>query len=295
MKWFLPTLLLVAALSGCVAQEGSEPQSRPADAPLPATLQMCGVVVDDRIHPAVGATVTLDDNRSTTTDGTGAFCIDVEDRRYIVHVHAEWGNTTTTWSPDEGELTITIQRERAPEPTLQQYQFEGFLQCAAEGLIISGSCDTILRFANDGVETQGGGRPLPEPLEASNEFDFIIDPAWVALDIDVAFDAHPGLDGLRLVLRGAEAGDDLTTYDQYGRWHAPESFSIRVEPNGTYPYGDAPIPVGQDLFEAEVLPHSHAYHAVCDPDETNCFLGAGAAIDVAFQLVITAHLNGIVE
>ena len=146
----------------------------------------------------------------------------------------------------------------------------------SDALIISPSCDS-------GVVAAGG----PAVFRENQSFLFGADLGWKTLVLDVVFDGetHPGLEGLRIAVRGSLDPDGGGAYLQYGRWSSPTSFTVHLVPGGNYTDGTEPVPQNATGFQVDVYPHGHGYHEVCS--ETDCFLGAGAAANVEFDVYAT--------
>jgi hypothetical protein len=190
------------------------------------------------------------------------------------------------------EQTLTIDAERARDPVRfvleaipaeQVHQvtthFRGRIECALEAGIISPSCDSAI--------THGGG---PALFEANQTTLVGVKPGWRSVVGDLVFDAasEPGIDGLRVTVRGALDAGDSGSYEQYGRFNDTRSFTFRLEPGGTYPDGTEPVPGNTTAFEFAVYPQSHLWHATCDAGVPPCLLGVGFGTDIEFDLYVTA-------
>ncbi len=298
----IPLLLLAVAFAGCaddaelvplssVDQDapggagsgdgtgtpGVETEQPPAPEGTP-TMTVSGVVQDEDTQPIEGATVTLLAlNRTRVTDAAGAFVFEnVPLGFHVVRADAtDFTAAEVTAKPEgEGETAsvFVVLPRFAEEPFHETVHFQGIVQCAAEYAIISPSCDTPIEYA--------GGPSLTD-----NETIFIHSLAanWRTVVLDVDFDAadHPGMDGLRITVRGTNDADQVNEYDQYARFHGATSY--RIEPGGTYEDGTGPVPADSATFEYEVYPHSHGYH----PGGAG-LLGVGVGLDVTFDLYATA-------
>ena len=285
--WSIATILVIALIAGC-----TEAPSEPQTLDYPSDMQIIGIVQDAALRPIAGAAVAIrQTGQNMTTGASGAFDFTVDEGAYLVDVHAAgYYNVTVPALPKENatHLYVTLAPIPVDLPFIETQRFRGFLQCAHEVLIISGSCDVLPAYVNDAVEPQLGLRPVPEPFEATNKFEFEVDAGWQSMVLDIEFSTPPGLDGLRVLLQGLEDQSQLLVYEQYGKWNSSTSFTIRIDPGQEYPEGDAPVPANRTAFRVEVLPHSHGYHQICDPSGDTCFLGAGAAIDWEFEVFVTA-------
>lgn len=278
-------LTLVLLLAGCVAQAPLDAQDVPTSTTTPAPVTRMtieGVVVDAAIQPLAGATVTiLELNATQLTGPTGTFRFeDLPVRSYFLTANAP-EHMAKTLSVDSSGATLRFQldampTERAFNVTIP---FKGHIQCALEVIIISPSCDSLITYVGqDPVFEQDFTANLP------------VGRNWKTVVGDLQFDAsaYPLLDGLRVVARGTLNQSDTGTYEQYGRFFGSEPFTFRLEPNGTYPEGVTPVPAQASLFQFDTYPHSHGWHALCaPPGSETCFLGAGAGLDISFDLFLT--------
>lgn len=277
-------ILLLAALllAGCADDPAS---GLPEPTASPSTMAIVGLVQDEAFTPVGGANVTLRlVGRATVTDASGGFRFDgLAPSAYLVDVNATgFQGATLTAEPGAGNASLSFVLARPPSlrPTMAFEHFRGILQCAFEAAIISPSCDTALSVAPGS----------PHVFNDTSSFEAGLDPNWGTVVVDVDFDAaaHPGLDGLRLVARGAADAGETGEYQQFGRFNGSEPFTVRLEPGATYPDGAGPVPAATSLFRFEVYPQSHGWHATC---AAACLLGAGASVDVSFELYVTVFYN----
>lgn len=305
MTYLVYATLAVAALllSGCTGtsedQSGLPADSPPADSTpqrqdpssteQEATpLRLRGHVLSASLQPISNATVTVVGlGVSSTTKGDGAFDFGTQERRlYTLMAKAQgFEDASLTVPPDlQGQVRLIMQAGDPVTAYNTTVHFRGILQCAFEALIISPSCDSALVALNDALEERAGERPAPQPFDQNFTFLFGADRGWKTLVLDIIFDddAHPGLDGLRIAVRGSLDPDGSGEYTQYGRWHDAVSFTARLEPGGTYTDGTEPVPASATGFQVDVYPHSHAYH----PAEQG-FLGVGFAQNVRFDVFAT--------
>lgn len=281
-------LLLAAAflLAGCSGP--AAPVADPASPAAPSAMAIVGIVQDETLQPVAGANVSLRlVDRSTVTDAQGGFRFDnLTISAYLVDVNATaFEPATLTAEPRAGNasLNFVLLQQTSFRPRTEVTHIQGILQCAAEYAIISGSCDT--------ASTTFGG---PGTFNDTSVFQVGLNRRWQSIVVDVDFDGsnHPGLEALRLVVRGVDDSDQLNEYRQYGRFSGGEPFTARIDVNGTYEDGDAPVPGNLTLVELTVYPQGHGWHQVCDPSESfGCFLGAGAGVDVQFDLYVTVFYN----
>lgn len=299
-------LLAIAVVLLCLLAGCADPD-KPTRLPVQETDSLADAdgqrQVDDGIHlhghavtqslvPIAGANVSLiAPHVSVVTDENGAFDFGrLPARIYSLQARAAGFNDAwITITPEQRDSEILIVLE-VGQPVIAYnvtMRFRGNIQCALEVLIISPSCDSIVAGANDELEANGGGRPLPLVFDQNQSFLFQADLGWRTLVLDVLFDgeAQPGLVGLRTVLRGTLDHDGGGEYVQYGRWHNESSYSVRVEPGNAYMDGVEPVPFNATGFQLDVYPQGHLYHEVCGGE--TCFLGAGLGTDVQFQVFAT--------
>lgn len=253
-------------------------------------IDLRGHVFSPALIPIANATVTvIATELSEVTDQDGAFDFGRhEPRIYTLRATATgFMETSLTVTPEHAgqAIRLVMQPSLPTQPYNQTFQFTGIMQCAFEALIISPSCDSAIAAANDEIENRGGGRPIPLLFDTNQSFVFLAEPGWRTLVIDVVFDgdAHPGLDGLRITVRGSLDPDSGGEYTQYGRWNDAHSFTARLEPGGSYDEGTEAVPENAVGFQVDTYPHSHLWHA----GEASPFLGVGFAQNVRFDLYAT--------
>ena len=277
-------VLALVALAGCSTP--SKEATLPAPTAVPHSMDIVGLVQDEGFVPVAGAHVALRlTNRTATTDASGGFRFDgLAVSAYLVDVNATgFEDQTLTAEPRDGNQSVNfvLRKPTSLRPRTEVTHIRGFLQCASEELIITGSCDAAsTSFKGPGV------------FNDTSTFDVGLGRRWDSIVVDVDFDSQPGIDGLRLVVRGINDGDTLGSYQQYGRFHDSTSFTARLDVNGTYPDGAASVPGNLTIVRMDVYPQGYGWHDACDPVVTHdCFLGAGAAIDVSFDLYVTVFYN----
>ena len=280
--------LAASFLAGC-AGPASAADDVPAGTPAPTSMSIVGLVQDEAFNGIGGAQVTLRlVNHTTTTDASGAFRFDgLPLSAYLVDVNATgFEPATLTAEPrtdGNTSLNFVLLQAVSLRPRTEVSHFKGIYECAFEALIIPGSCDTL--------STSFGG---PAAFNDTSVFQVGLGRRWQTIVVDVDFDPenHPGLEGLRLVVRGLNDDDQLNEYQQYGRFSGGSPFTARLDVNGTYEDGTMAVPGNITLAELTVYPQGHGWHEVCEPTEQfGCFLGAGAATDLQFDLYVTVFYN----
>jgi hypothetical protein len=273
----LAWLLVAATLAGCGAKQDAATAPTAAD----DRMRVAGLVETDTLVPLANATVAIAElNLTVRSDDLGNFAFPPQEPRvYSVEArHPGYRSLTLVARPETnpGALDFVLQRAAGPQPRQDQFHFRGALECGYEALIITGSCDA-------GTGTLGN----------QTRFDFPLAPGWRTTVVDVLFDpdANPGMDGLRLVVRGQGQADRLDTYEQYGRFHDAKPFTARLEPGTLYPDGTAPVDGNTTRFLLDVYPQGQLYHQACVPDSpahpAQCALGVGAGTNIEFDLYVT--------
>jgi hypothetical protein len=278
----LSALVAALALAGC---SGKDPPSDGRQLTQDG-MTIVGLVQNETYVPVPGAQVSLRmTDHVVTTDEGGLFTFHgLPLSPYLVDVVADgFENATLNAEPVPSvSLSFILVRPvpAIPEPVV--LKFTGYYECAFEALIIPGSCDRFM---------DGSGQDV---FDNRSTFFAPLGARWSTAVVDVDFDPHPGLDGLRVTMRAKSDRDDLGTYEQYGRFNGPESFSFRIEPGATYPDGVRPMPANATALQLDVYPHGHGWHAACSdplpPDavpEGSCPLGVGTARDVVFDIYVT--------
>ena len=275
-------------LAGCAGPAATSDKSTDGAA-APSSMTIVGLVQDEAFGAVAGAQVSLRlVDRTTVTDDAGGFRFDgLPLSAYLVDVNAsgfEPATLTAEPSPDgNSSLGFVLLQATSLRPRTESMHFKGIFECAFEALIIPGSCDT--------ASTTFGG---PGVFNDTSVFQVGLGRRWQSVVVDVDFDpgTHPGLEGLRLVVRGVNDEDQLNEYQQYGRFSGSAPFTARVDVNATYEDGTAAVPSNLTLMELTVYPQGHGWHQACEPTgEFGCFLGAGAAADLQFDLYVTVFYN----
>lgn len=280
--------LATALLAGCVDPAPPADAAAAGTGPAASSMAIVGLVQDEAFNGVGGAQVSLRlVDRTTVTDAAGGFRFDaLPVSAYLVDVNATgFEPATLTAEPQasgNSSLNFVLLQQTSLRPRVTVEHFRGTYECAFEALIITGSCDVLLEMAGQSA------------FEDLSTFQMGLGRQWQSIAIDVDFDltTNPGLQGLRLVVRGLNDADQLNAYNQYGRFSDARPFTTILDVNGTYPDGDAPLPGNLTALELVVYPQGHAYHQVCEPTEQfGCFLGAGVGTDVQFDLYVTVFYN----
>ncbi len=298
-------LITTVTLAGCTSDSGDDHPSLNGDGSKPGTtgnlppsgtgdaaiMTISGVVQDEDTTPISEATVSIPGlNRSQTVSADGSFVFqDVPVGFHVVRADAtNYQISERTAKPTEAGGTVSlvfVLLQFAEEPYSATVHFEGLIQCSAEYIIITPSCDSATEYTVNELKEYG----IPVPSSGSitdNEtiFQHQLALNWQTVVLDMDFDeaSQPGMDGLRITVRGINDADKVNEYEQYGRFHGAESY--RIEPGQEYEDSTAgPVPATASAFEYQVYPRSHGYHPAGQG-----ILGLGFGLDVQFNLYATA-------
>jgi hypothetical protein len=273
---------LLVSLAGCTDSASKAAQPQGGEPAGPVTMTIAGVVVDSGFVPIAGANVSVRLTKFTaTTDALGQFRFENLARSaYLVDVQAAgFQNATLTAEPKEvASLEFILRLPDSMLPYNLTVVHRGFIECALEALIISPACDSLL------TDDRVGG---PRVFNSTTIFNHTVGSRWRTIVVDVEFDpsANPGLDGMRVTVRGRNDQDSLGSYQQYGRFYASKPFTFRLEPGQTYAEGTM-VPENATVFRLETYPHGHNYH----PAGAGV-LGVGVGQNIRFSLHVTTFYN----
>jgi hypothetical protein len=267
----------IVLLAGCAEAADDET----VDAALASPdLIIFGVITDPSLQPLAGVNVTIVERNLTEfskIDGSFRFPAIPQG---IYTLHANGANLIArevAIRPGLNESITLALETSAEEARIDTAHYRGHMQCGAEYIIIAGACDR--------PSTEFGG---PEAIDQESVFTHPVDTAWTAIVVDVVFEVQPTFDGIRVTTRGTDDSDALNEYDEYAKSHGSESFTFRIEPGQTYEGGAREVPANATQFVLDVFAQGYEWHTVCDPtDSTNCFLGAGAGIDIKFDIYVS--------
>jgi hypothetical protein len=244
-------------------------------------MRVAGLVESDTLVPLAGANVTLLElNATVRSDDRGNFAFPpVAARVYTVEARmAGFLASTLVARPETnpGALDFVLQRTLPVASRQDTFHFRGTLECAAEAFIYSGACD--------------GLAPV-DVFKNQTRFDFPLARGWKTTVVDLVFDpsSDPGLDGMRLVVRGRGQPGQQNDDPQYGIFHGSKPFTTRLEPGGSYPDATAPMTGNVTAFILEVYPQGQAWHQACDPTGLlfGCAAGVGGGLNIGFDLYAT--------
>lgn len=314
MRNAMRTLVLVAALvlavvpvSGCLGPDrvetsGSLLPTRASSTPAPppddgaasdtaasATATIRGLVADLALRPIAGARVVIQENsRTAVTDSSGAFAFpDVAPGVVTLAADADGFETgalrTSLDAGDVWEPTFRLLPVERPVPFQEQWEFQGFFECSATYLIITGDCFAAADYAAE----QAG---LPPPGSATNEkyeFQVPVRAGWETIVVEETWEpATAATDPrLRLLVEPLDVVDEdghSVSYAETGG-EGPLRLEIRRgEVHETAQSATLRVPDDGDTLRLRSFVQGELHH----PGGTN-FLGVGAAFQQQFTIYVT--------
>lgn len=177
-----------------------------------------------------------------------------------------------------------------PQNYTEQFTLNGYFDCSATYLIITGDCLLI-------VDTAAEELGLPDrPGNATKEeyvLDFPLDLRWQYVDVEMQWNASSPLgEQMTLAVEPAEAPADGHAA-KYARTAGPSPLHIRIDAGVAHPNAtasaDGEAPDMPNALGGEVLrTRSYVEGLAHNPGGTT-FLGVGAALQQRFQVVVTVH------
>jgi len=321
----LVPVLLVLALAGCTDQETPTDdltvQAPPADEG-DATGSLLVVVVTPDLKPIEGAVVHVD-NLELSTDRTGSAraaglapgsrVIEVDKpgfrpaRQGIDIVAGEETRSEVKLLPSPAggtgpqEEAPPTDGDGTPEPQVFQevFHYQGYFDCSATYLIITGDCLLVADVAVDGAFGAVNGTPPVRPGDATSEefvLEFPLDFDWRTVVAEMHWNATT-LAGERMTfaLEPAEAPEDGHAA-KYGRAEGGSPLLVRLEPGVPHENAtasaDGEEPDMPNVQGGEVLrTRSYVQGEFHRPGGTE-FLGVGAAVNQKFDVYVTVFYGG---
>jgi hypothetical protein len=311
MRILLVFVLAVTALGGCIGSDADADSV--AISPVAAQYDVAGNVLSPNFRPLQGAVITIANPAEMLEDGTtsdelieivantevdGNFTLVSFAGSYTVRAELQGyqpqSKQVTIPLPAGEGLVFQLEPANSVVPFLDSFDFDGSIQCAAEYLIMSPSCDTLLTYLS----------PSAAVFETRSEFDLTTPQGWQTVVLDVEFDGsnHPGIAGLRASGYASDGEAEVLTYERIRQQWAPGSFSIRIDAG--VDYGDnvpAPSSDGGDGIQFKFFPQGNGDDLLCVPDEApatdyrlapgTCFLGLGLAADLTFTATATVFVH----
>lgn len=301
MRLLLLAALVTVAFAGCVDDAPVD------DAVVPVPdVELRGIVQTVNFNPIEGAEVTVtgpsvvySDGSATedlvdytaTTDANGSFALEAPPGNHGLLIERDgFRALQSTVTLPQRNVTFQLQPVNVDVPFNEAFDFDGRIECAAEYLIITPSCDTLLTFASEDAAV----------FEDESVFDLTTPRGWQTVVLDVRFDGaqHPTIAGLRTSAYAADADAEVFSYQRIHQQWAPGDFSLRIDAGEDY--GDAvaaPDSKGGDGLRFEFYPHGHGDDTACVPDGTGlpeegtCFLGVGVTQDLTFTATATIFVH----
>ncbi len=306
MRILLVATLLGIAFAGCI---GDEPAVDSVDELPPVVLT--GQVLTPNFNAIPGVEISfeapvasyVDGSASNDTtihqavsDANGNFSLEAPPGTYVVAFHHDDFQDKESQLTFPGDITVTLQPALVDVPYNDAFDFDGTIQCAAEYLIITPSCDTLLGYPHE----RDDSAPDVSVFDDNSIFDITTPSGWQTIVLDITYDGseHPGIAGLRTSAYATDAEAEVFSYQRITQKWAPTSYTLRIDAGSDY--GDAvpaPDSDGGDGIRFEFYPQGHADDTVCVPadsglpEEGRCFLGIGIAQDVSFTATATIFVH----
>lgn len=195
-RHLLATVLALAALAGCLGVVGgpSTEDAEPAASEEPAgeaTASLVVEVTDPALVPLEGANVTLDTAEGTHQARTGpdgtARLTDLPEGRALVTVDAAGHRGRELAADLDANQThrrsVVLHPTPDEDPFVQRFEFNGFFECSASYLIVTGDCLAAPRAVSEQV-----GGPGFNATNSRYTFPFQIHPGWTSIAIEQTWD-----------------------------------------------------------------------------------------------------------
>lgn len=308
----LPAVLAAILLSGLAGCTEADPEASGTDAldaaPAPAsTGSILVVVLTPDLQPIPDALVTAGD-REARTDGTGSARLDgLAPGTWFVAAAADGHRPararTEVAAGQEATLQVKLlagdatapRTGNATEPYTQQFQLNGFFDCSATYLIITGDCLLLADFATEAA-CAAAGQTCPAPGDLTNEefvLEFPLDAGWQTVVAEMHWEAgttagskmtfavepaEAPADGHAAKYARAEGGSPLVVRLDNGVPHESASLSA----DGEAP--DMPQEAGGEVLRTRSYVQGEQHR----PGGTQ-FLGVGAAVQQQFEVLVTVY------
>ena len=306
---------LTMTLAGCTTAPQSE-LANDTDAARdgPTTGSLLVTVVTPDLYAIEGATVTVAGSQATTdTNGNAQFhdlaaglaVIDARKEGFrpasagaeikageqaTARVKLLPGESPQATAPVPSNASAAPAIVALPQNYTEQFTLNGYFDCSATYLIITGDCLLVVDTAAEGL-----GRP-ERPGNATKEeyvLEFPLDLRWQFVDVEMQWNASSPLgEQMTLAVEPAEAPADGHAA-KYARTAGQSPLRIRLEAGIAHPNATASAdgvePDMPNALGGEVLrTRSYVEGLAHNPGGTT-FLGVGAALQQRFQVLVTVH------
>lgn len=306
-------LLAALALAGC-EDDAAPAKDDPAIGPAPpATGSLRVVVVTPDLHPIAGALVRLA-HLNASTDGTGAIRLDgLAAGPYVLHVQKPGFRDATQGVEVVANQAVEARVKLLPAPATsgpgatvapatagdatayeETFHLQGYFDCSATYLIITGDCMLVLDTAVDAVFGAANETPPARPGDATREefvLEFPLDHGWRTVVAEMHWETTT-LAGERMTfaVEPAQAPADGHAA-KYARAEGGSPLVVRLEPGVPHENAtasaDGEEPDMPNALGGEVLrTRSYVQGEFHRPGGTT-FLGAGAAYQQKFDVYVT--------
>lgn len=313
MRIAVVLLLITALLAGCTqSSDGPDALNDPATADQELG-ELRVVVVDPDLAPIAHANVTVA-GRNGTTDAAGSASFEVPAGFHEIHATkdgyraARAGADVAAGATQETQIKLLPQSGSTPHPDggesgserpghgdhsgrsayREPFHMEGFFDCSATYLIITGDCLLLL----DNV-TEQAGIPV-QPGNATDEkyvLEFPLDLDWRTVVAEMYWD-ETTLAGEKMTfaVEPADAPEDSHA-PKYARAEGANPLRIQLEPGAAHENAsasadgeepDMPNPHGGEVLRTRSFVQGELHR----PGGTE-FLGVGAAVQQRFDVFVT--------
>lgn len=289
VKHTLLLALVPLLAAGCIAAEPADPGDNADDQPQPdqALGDLHVRVTDASTQPIHDATVTTEEGHETRTGPDGqAILTELPPGPVTLHVDANGyqplQRTTHVAAGTTTETTLLLQE--TTKATVQRFELNGFFECSATYLIITGDCFAPARALTDEL---GGG---PQ-INASNHrftFPFQAHEGWSTIHITQTWEEGTLTAGsmMRINLEPDDPDTREGHSPRFARAEGGSSLELTLHAGETHATAseDAPTPTGQPL-DLRTRTFHLGLEETHRPAGTG-YLGAGAAVQQPFTVII---------
>lgn len=311
----LATALLLAGLAGCAdpqpAPTPADPDALDAAPPEATTGSLLVVVLTPDLHPIPDALVTADDREARTDDAGSARLEGLTPGTWFIDAAADGHRTARVRAEVQAGEEATLQVKLLPgdataptgpagpanatEPYTQQFQLNGFFDCSATYLIITGDCLLLADFAVQSA-CAAANQTCPQPGDLTNEefvLEFPLDAGWQTVVAEMHWEAGTTAGSkMTFAVEPAEAPADGHAA-KYARAEGESPLVIRLDAGVPHESaslsadGEAPD-MPQEAGGEVLRTRSYVQGEQHRPGGTQ-FLGVGAAVQQQFEVLVTVY------
>lgn len=289
-------LALAALAAGCVGLPGPTDDASPSSAPADGAADRSGAVLvvevtDPALAPIEGAGVTLDTGEgpreARTGAGGSARLADLPAGPAVLAVRAEeHRGRELRVALDAGETTrrsVVLDPRPDGEPYVQRFAFEGFFECSASALIVTGDCLAAPRAVSEEL-----GGPGFNATNARYTFPFPVHEGWGTITVTQTWDEPTVGTGstMRLNLEPRNPSETDGHSPQYAEADGTSPITLTVEEGTRHENASSE---GMVVPEQGAWLRTRTFHLglteTHNPAGT-AFLGTGVALQQDFTVVV---------